>query len=240
MDEENQAVGSTLNQAYMARILGTNKPLTSSRYVSDSTGLQLDANAVLTQQIMTAVREEMSAFVAPISPATANSRELPRPRDNSLQMICFNCNRVGHISRFCPLPRRQNEIYGRDRQQNNNTPTYIPHPDANIRQTTGNKRLFQPSTSSLMQPHKRVNFDPSLSRYPERGTGDLRPSERTMDSSRQSRVEQQQRRPLQGSAAFDDGNYYGNQATLHVQALIDMQNEDEGFDGFDEDGDEEA
>ena len=61
-----------------------------------------------------------------------------------------------------------------------------------------------------------------------------------MDSSRQSRVEQQQRRPLQGSAAFDDGNYYGNQATLHVQALIDMQNEDEGFDGFDEDGDEEA
>ena len=151
MDEENQAVGSTLNQAYMARILGTNKPLTSSRYVSDSTGLQLDANAVLTQQIMTAVREEMSAFVAPISPGYTRE-ELSR------QTQCFNCHQIGHISSVCPHQRRHSQKYGNITEQSSNKPSYIPHPNAYLPLNVGNKRIFRP-------------FDPALSRYPERGTG---------------------------------------------------------------------
>ena len=177
LKNEEQQIGQQLAQAVSMQ-LGKGPPAQSGR--SDSTGGYYNAHSAAFNAIEDKVRDmqdQMAALAATQQRQPTEERKMPF----SMQDIqCNNCRKFGHISRWCPSGRRQVAKYGDTQQQRQQSsygpgtrqPSFRPHPQATLPVNIGSKRTFQPGPAPVNQhPSKMARFDPTMARYPERGTG---------------------------------------------------------------------
>jgi hypothetical protein len=216
MKNEEQEIGHKLAQAIVAQMAVKGQvAMPQQSMPSDSLGLNYNANVATDNPFMTMMKtmQEQVAALAMAQQQSQQSQVRPyqqggKPRSMS-EVSCYNCRKMGHISRNCPDIRRSQDKFGSSQQQQHqqqyNKPTYRPHPQAGQQSLAGSKRTFQPSSTTLSQPYgKTARFDPATARYPERGT------------------------QRAASAAYDEGIYgHSEVASAHAAAMWEMQEEDE-------------
>ena len=192
----------------------TRPTLANPRHIADSTAYSYESTNAAHQQL-TGQLHEVSEQLRAIS--TVSNRPTVAPVKDMSRVVCYNCERTGHISRDCQEVRKKPNKYGNAAQQYNNRqprvqiPSYRPHPEAAAQ--VGNKRAFDPRPTSAIQLAAKRPYvsDPSKAKWPQQGTG----------------------RSPRAHVATHEQSYSDEDSTLaayHAQMMIDQQEEDETLD----------